>query len=384
MTANRTAHPLEHSPREPPPGLADRGHLSSLGDGRGANSAWMFNDPLQIRALRELILAPRLLSSRSIRPLTIWSAGCGTGEETYALAMLCLEVDPNLTPDRVRILGTDVNPFRLEQAARAIYRARPPAQSPLWPHSSYVEPLGDGSFRMARSVRRLVSFTQHNVLNDRLPVDPGQVALVCCREVLADFRSDDRARALELLAHSLDPRGWLLLGQEESAPAGRGWETVERPGCLLYRKRAAGSLEAGQSPQRQRRRSSASRLAPRPRGAFRPATPTQALEAMAQLETAIALQQRGDDTAALAALSQALKLDRHLVLAHFFSAGIHERQDRPRQARRHYELVLALLEGRSLAEIVPQSNGVSVSFVRDHAARRLTRISEVDAPCQSA
>ncbi len=326
------------------------------------------------RALRELVLAPRLWVAKPRERTWIWSAGCGTGEDAYGLAVLCLEVAP-CASDRVRVLGTDVNPFRLEQAARGIYSERALGACALWPRSGLAEPLGDGSARVAESARRMVSFAQHNLLSGEPPLAPGLFALVSCRGALDDLPEADRACALRLLTRSLEPGGWLLLDEEECPMESEELERVEQPGCILLRKRCAAGEASGDARSFLRRRRSAGPAPSSPFGEPSAERPwPQDAEAMAQLETAIALEQRSDSAGALKALRRALQLDRHLVLAHFFSAGIHERHGRKRKARRHYQLVLSLLEGRSLAEIIPQSNGVSVAFVLEHAARRLRHL----------
>jgi chemotaxis methyl-accepting protein methylase len=347
--------------------------LPLSGAPRPARGPASTGSPALARALRELVLRPRLCAPRARERTWIWSAGCGTGEEAYALAMLCLEVTPRAA-DRVRVLGTDVNPFRMEQAARGIYGERSVGSCALWPESGLTEPLGEGSVRIAESARRMVSFTQHNLLSGRQPLSPGLFALVRCG-TLQELRAADRAPTLALLAESLEPGGWLVLSGEESAAEAEDLERIERPGCVLLRKRGTPVAGTRAHPLPRRPTLGAPALAP-PLGHLSQregALPKDA-EAMAQLETAIALEQRADGAGALRALRRALKLDRRLALAHFFSAGIHERHGRGRKARRHYQLVLSLLEGRSLAEIVPQSNGVSVAFVREHAARRLQHL----------
>jgi chemotaxis methyl-accepting protein methylase len=358
-----TIHPKTERLLRPPP---------FCGAPRPARGPASTGSPALARALRELVLRPRLCAPRPRERTWIWSAGCGTGEDAYALAMLCLEVTPDAA-DRVRVLGTDVNPFRMEQAARGIYGERSVASCALWPESGWTEPLGEGSVRIAENARRMVSFTQHNLLSGRQPIAPSLFALVRCG-TLRELCAADRAHALALLAESLEPGGWLVLSGEESAAGAGDLERIERPGCVLLRKRGSpADARAHPLPRRPTLGMPAPSPSLGPLSQREGALPKDA-EAMAQLETAIALEQRADSAGALRALRRALKLDRRLALAHFFSAGIHERHGRVRKARRHYQLVLSLLEGRSLAEIVPQSNGVSVAFVREHAARRLRHL----------
>jgi chemotaxis protein methyltransferase CheR len=340
-----------------------------------------FATPRELQAVREMILAPLLHSRPVTRPLLIWCAGCSTGEEAYALAMLCLEVDPRLTSDRVHILGTDVNPFRLEQASRATYGPWARRQKSPWPRHPLLEPLGDGDVRVAEPARRLVSFAEHNLLSGHPPAAlAGLVALVCCRDVLSTLQPTDRRRALATLARSLEPRGWLALGDGERVSEREGWEVHERPGGLLHRRC---NCRAPTVRRRAERRPVAPELptgpAVREAGADFPGGPA-ALEAMAELERAIALEQRGDGAGAQEALHRALELDPQLAFAHVLTAGLHERQGRTDEARRHYRRVLCLLEGRAACAIVPQGNGVTVSFLREHSARRLARLADWDPP----
>ncbi len=331
-------------------------------------------EPRELQTLQEVILAPLLHSRPSSRPLLIWCAGCSTGEEAYALAMICLEVDPSLTADRVRILGTDVNPFRLEQASRATYGPWTRHRKSPWPRQALLETLDDGGVRVAEPARRLVSFAQHNLLSGRPPAAlDGLVALACCRNVLPGLKPPDRRRALATLARSLEARGWLALGDGERLSERDGWEVLEQPGGPLHRRR----LCRAPTPRRpaERRRPAAPEFATlRSEVRGGPA----ALEAMAELEGAIALEQRGDTAGAQEALHRALELDPQLVLAHVLTAGLHERLGSAYEARRHYRRVLCLLEGRAACAIVPQGNGVTVSFLREHAARRLARLTDAD------
>ena len=84
-----------------------------------------FRNPPQIRALRQHVLPELIRRSTSLnRPLTIWSAGCSTGEEPYSLAMLVRELMPMATREHVRIVGSDVSATALAFADAGRYGAR--------------------------------------------------------------------------------------------------------------------------------------------------------------------------------------------------------------------------------------------------------------------
>jgi chemotaxis protein methyltransferase CheR len=70
-----------------------------------------FRNPPQMEVLRRRVL-PELLrrAAGRDRPLTIWSAGCSTGEEPYTLAMLLLELAPGAGGRAIaQVVGTDVS-----------------------------------------------------------------------------------------------------------------------------------------------------------------------------------------------------------------------------------------------------------------------------------
>lgn len=177
-----------------------------------------FRNPPQMQALRRRVL-PELLrrSAGRERPLTIWSAGCSTGEEPYTLAMMLLDLSPVLvSPDRVRVLGTDVSAEALRAAARATYTGRtldvmPPAVAGRW-----LEPRPGASYGVADQVRRLVELRLHNLVTDPPPVAPGEADLIVCRNVTIYFDRATTARLIGVFHDALAEGGYLLLGHSET------------------------------------------------------------------------------------------------------------------------------------------------------------------------
>jgi chemotaxis protein methyltransferase CheR len=53
--------------------------------------------------------------------LSIWSAGCSSGEEAYSIAMTINEFIQDFRPALYRILATDIAGSMLEQAVTGIY-----------------------------------------------------------------------------------------------------------------------------------------------------------------------------------------------------------------------------------------------------------------------
>jgi chemotaxis protein methyltransferase CheR len=175
-----------------------------------------FRNPPQIRALRQHVL-PELIR-RSVaqdRPLTIWSAGCSTGEEPYSVAMLVRELLPMATSDHVRILGTDVSGSALEVAAAARYGARAVQMAEPLDLARWFTISGD-TYSVRDDVRELVELRQHNLVTDEMPFEPGEVDLLLCRNVTIYFNRATTKLLMSRFHIVLSDGGYLFLGHSET------------------------------------------------------------------------------------------------------------------------------------------------------------------------
>jgi chemotaxis protein methyltransferase CheR len=171
-------------------------------------------------------LARRLASWPA--PLTLWSAGCATGEEPYGLGVALREAGRDRPEDR--ILATDLSVRALARAQAGVYRARalrrlPQELAGRWFHAS------DGGARVDARLAAAVTFRRHNLLE---APPPGRFDAVLCRNVLIYFEPEVAARALARLADSLAPGGLLLLSPVELPLAtGLGLRMIEEGGATL-------------------------------------------------------------------------------------------------------------------------------------------------------
>jgi len=201
-----------------------------------------FRNAPHFRALRDVVLPVLLTVARRV---VFWSAGCATGEEAYSLAIACLEAGlPAVAP--VMVLGTDINRSALAAAERGEYAGRHLANVGPELRERYFEPTPRG-WRVNDTVRALVSWAPHNLLNTELPVPPESVDLLFCQNVTIYFRPETIRRVTERLATVLRPGGHFFPGFSEMpwcrAP---GLELVSFGDCFAYRKqlpRSSGSVQ---------------------------------------------------------------------------------------------------------------------------------------------
>lgn len=150
------------------------------------------------------------------RPLSLWSVGCSTGEETYSLAMLASEVigrSGDDEPIRYGITGTDVSKKALDQASVGRYTARRLELVDDRLEAKYFRKNGE-QFQVIQEIRDRVCFIRLNLVE--LPRSPlRNLDVIYCQNVLIYFRKWRRKDIVTELASRLAPGGMLVLGLGE-------------------------------------------------------------------------------------------------------------------------------------------------------------------------
>src|SRR5262249_16922310 len=84
------------------------------------NETYFLREAYQLRAYKDEILPALRAAPHTRERLSVWSAGCSTGEEGYSIAMLTR--GPGLFPGRsVRVFGSDISKRCLTIARRGVY-----------------------------------------------------------------------------------------------------------------------------------------------------------------------------------------------------------------------------------------------------------------------
>jgi len=199
------------------------------------HETYFFREPNGLAALSKEIL-PDLHRRRARgRRLTLWSAGCATGEEAYTAAILI--VDSGLFGDwDVRVFGNDVSRRVVGVARKATYgrhsfRATDEKQLRRWFREQ------DGKFVVRDEIRALVSFGHLNLLDEDMLAVIGEVDVILCRNVLMYFDLPARRRVARSFARKLVPGGMLLLGHSESLiNVSTAFELVHLQHDMVYRR----------------------------------------------------------------------------------------------------------------------------------------------------
>jgi chemotaxis protein methyltransferase CheR len=200
------------------------------------NETYFFREEYQLKAFAEEVL-PVLRSraaERGTRHLSIWSAGCSTGEEAYTLAMI-IDRSGLFRDWDVRIFGNDISRRVLQRARAATYRpssfrAMPPGYDRYFietPEGRQVHPR----------IRAMCHFGHINLLNHGRTAVVGKVDAIFCRNVLIYFDDMSRRRVVDTFFQRLERGGYLFLGHSESLlNLSTSFELVHLSTDLAYRR----------------------------------------------------------------------------------------------------------------------------------------------------
>lgn len=207
---------------------ADRSELTRVVEALTTNETSWFRDSSPFVALRQDVWpAVRATNPGTVR---IWSAACSTGQEPYSIAMTLLETGER----RFSVLATDLSTVVLAQARSGEYsqlemnRGLPAAML-----VRYFARSGAG-WAIKDDLRRLITFTQHNLLN--APPAGGPFDVVFLRNVLIYFDAATKRDILGRIRRAMRPGAFLVLGAAESMVGiDAGWERVPTAQGSVYR-----------------------------------------------------------------------------------------------------------------------------------------------------
>ena len=187
--------------------------------------------------------ARALLARGAARPLRIWSAGCCTGEEPYSIALALRRGVPQLPPERVDILATDLNDAFLDIARAGIYRRWSFRRADPAGLAAFFRPLGDGRYKVDASLRAQVRFARLNLAGDAYPsAATGTLAqdVIFCRNVLMYFGPAQAAHVIARLRDCLVDGGCLVVNASEaSTRLFPGFTPVFLEDAVFFRKDAS-------------------------------------------------------------------------------------------------------------------------------------------------
>ncbi|WP_027249339.1 CheR family methyltransferase [Planktothrix agardhii] len=180
--------------------------------------SYFFRDQGQINLLRTVVLPDLIASRQDTKSLTLWSAGCSTGEEPYTLSILLQQLIPDWGSWNLQILGTDVNEEALKKANQGLYTAWSFRMVDLELRNRYFMRQGE-DWKINSLTQNSVKFFNLNLVKDSYchpNYNPIQdVDLIICRNVFVYFEKDYINQVIYKFFNVLKPRGYLITGHAE-------------------------------------------------------------------------------------------------------------------------------------------------------------------------
>lgn len=189
--------------------LKDRSFIYPFMDEISVGLTSMFRDPVLWNRL--LLILTQEWSEK--KQLSIWHAGCSTGEEVYTMGIVLKESG---FTGHVRTLATDISNQAMETARRGEYHK---AKVDEYDHN-YRQFRGGGTIRtycvendnqsrMDPALIRHVTFDYHNLITSPFT---GTHDIIFCRNVMIYFDTNAKIKLFEKFYNALNPGALFIIG----------------------------------------------------------------------------------------------------------------------------------------------------------------------------
>lgn len=178
------------------------------------NVTEMFRDPTFWKVLKEQIVPNILLNHNKI---TIWHAGCSSGEEVVTM---CMMLDEMGALDKAKIIATDIDTAIINKAKNGTYSMKNMEVN----SKNYARYQGSRSLEyyfkevngeavIHKSLLENVSYRKHDLVQGLVF---SKFDLILCRNVMIYFNQSLQNTVLYKLHESLFKYGYLAIGSKES------------------------------------------------------------------------------------------------------------------------------------------------------------------------
>lgn len=181
------------------------------------NFTSFFREQHHFEFLRQLT-ERRFSQNKDCMKMSIWSAGCSSGQEPYSIAAVLNETLSKNVDVNVEVLATDVDEIVLKKAHDGIYKNYEfrdlEAKSLEQLFSNISADSHDA--RIREDVRKIVSFRKLNLVDRWVNLEKFDV--IFCRNVVIYFDRVTQAKLWQRLFDQMNEGGILIIGQSERLP----------------------------------------------------------------------------------------------------------------------------------------------------------------------
>ena len=222
---------------------SDENQKSALGqliNEIASNETSFFGDQTRFLAFKEIFL-PELVANKinqADKKIRIWNAGCSSGDEAYAIAMVIHNLKETLLKDyTVTVWATDISTPILERAKGGFIRDYALQGIPQNYRDTYLF-AKNGGFQVSDLLKPFVTFEYFNLdSNGESQKIVNEMDIIYCSHVLVRFDVKTRQKIIQAFYDALHEGGYLLLGYYESLHGIKnGFKHIHFTGGMGYRK----------------------------------------------------------------------------------------------------------------------------------------------------
>lgn len=175
--------------------------------------------------------------------LKVWFAGCGCGEEAYSFTILWKRLQDRLPSlPELRILATDMNPVYLEKAQIGLFTPSSLRDVPKEVRTKYFSRQKEGDqYEIMPSLKRVISWRAHNLLND--PLDRDFQLIFLRNNLLTYYQNALKEPAFQKVVDCLVAGGFLIIGSHERLPLETSDLIAHRKFSYVYQSRHVSKKE---------------------------------------------------------------------------------------------------------------------------------------------
>jgi len=158
--------------------------------------------------------------------LTVWSAGCGSGEEPYTLALLwAFSIAPMFPKIKLDILASDASEDMIHRTREACYSGTSLKELPGWWREAAFS-RNENRFCLQEPYRQDIEILHHDI---RRSAPNGPFHIVLCRNLVFTYFDEKlQCETGRHLSRSIREGGLLVIGAHEQLPASMaGFEALE-------------------------------------------------------------------------------------------------------------------------------------------------------------
>jgi chemotaxis protein methyltransferase CheR len=189
--------------------LREHAFIYTLMDEISVGLTAMFRDPILWKTIKGLLIDD--FARRG--DLSIWHAGCSTGEEVFTMGIVLKE---SKFPSRYSALATDISNNAMDTATRGAYGVEKMQDyennyleyNALSTMRRYYEEKGKTIF-MDLALTRHVHYAYHNLISGEFT---RKFDIIFCRNVMIYFDNNAKRRLFEKFYESLNAGGILVIG----------------------------------------------------------------------------------------------------------------------------------------------------------------------------